>query len=375
MVKRAVRAPMLFFFALALILAACGGAEAPEASGTGGDGGDQSEAATEAATEDAASEEAAAPQDLGSATIVLGGRVITWAPAYVAVCEGTFEDEGLDVELTVSEQGTASAISALVAGDVLSAMTGGSAAVNPVREGAPVQLLFNASVGHGVQLVASEEMLERKGVAVDAPLEERVRALEGETIAILNPGDSVDQFVRYLLRQNGMNPDEVVTLQALSNYSNMFAAMRNNQIGVLGGSPPNGNQAEVEGLGQIFISANEVAGLDTYPYLIGSANTGDLENEPDRVRALVRGIAAAMDIIRESPDVAEACMREEFSELDDATFASAWETTLSTLPESPLISEEAYQALEDFAEDSGTPLGVSYEEAVASDFVTEALGE
>jgi ABC-type nitrate/sulfonate/bicarbonate transport system substrate-binding protein len=357
MVQRALRTPAIIVIALALVVAACGGGgEAP-----GGGGGGQAAGG--------------GPQDLGQATIVLGGRVITWAPAYVAVCEGTFADEGLDVELTVSEQGTASAIAALVAGDVLSAMTGGSAAINPVREGAPVQLLFNASVGYGVQLIASPELLERKGVSLDAPLEDRVAALQGETIAILNPGDSIDQFVRYLFRQNGLDPDVDVTLQALSNYSNMFAAMRNNQIGVFGGSPPNGNQAEVEGVGEIFISANEVPGLDTYPYLIGAANTRELASNPERVRALVRGIAAAIDIMRERPDDAKACMRQEFAELDQATFDSAWETTLTTLPATPLITEEAFQALETFAEDSGTPLGVTYEEAVAADFVAEALGQ
>ncbi len=371
MVKCALRAPAIIVFVFALLLSACGGGGGTEA------GGDDQTEATGGATEGdgEATEASGGAGDLGDATIVLGGRVITWAPAYVAICEGTFEAEGLNVELTVSEQGTASAIAALVAGDVLSAMTGGSAAVNPVREGAPLQLLFNASEGYGVQLVASESFLEEKGVAPDAPLEERVQALKGETIAILNPGDSVDQFVRYLLTQNGLNPDTDVTLQSLSNYTNMFAAMRNDQISLFGGSPPNGQQAETEGIGTIFISASEVEGLETYPYLVGSANTGDLENDPDRVRALVRGMAAAMDIMRDDPETAEACLREEFSELDDETFGSSWQVALDGLPDSPLITEEAYAQLEAFAEDSGTPLGVSYEDAVAADFVQEAIGE
>src|SRR3954470_1855389 len=99
---------------------------------------------------------------LGKATIVLGGKVITWAPAYVAVCQGYFKDHGLDVSLTVSPQGTTSAIAGLVSGDALAALTGAPPAVAPIREGAPVQMLFNASLGYSVQVVGSKKMLAAK---------------------------------------------------------------------------------------------------------------------------------------------------------------------------------------------------------------------
>src|SRR5690606_37893980 len=108
--------------------------------------------------------EPSGPPDFGKATIVLGGKVITWAPAFVAICEGTFKAHGLDVELTVSPQGTTAAIAGLVSGEVLSAMTGAPAAVSPVREGAPIQLIFNASLGYGVQIVGSNSLLQRKGI-------------------------------------------------------------------------------------------------------------------------------------------------------------------------------------------------------------------
>jgi NitT/TauT family transport system substrate-binding protein len=373
MSRNVVSPPLVLVFVCTLLLAACGGgasegeegaAETPSAAGTEADngGGEASQAGEPA-------------EDLGAATLVLGGKVITWAPAYVGVCEGFFADEGLDVTVTPSEQGTASAIAALVSGDALSAMTGGPAAVNPIREGAPVKLLFNASVGFGAQIVVSNEVMERTGVTQDSPLAERVEALRGETLAILNPGDSVDQLFRYLLPQYGMNPDTDVTLLALSNYTNMLAALRQGEIGGFGGSPPNGSTAEAQGIGQILIAGNEIEGLESYPYLVGSANVGDLENNPERVAALVRGMASAMEFLRENPEGGKPCLREQFPDLDQATFDGAYEFAMSAVPESPLITEEVFQSLADFAEASGQPLGISYEEAVAADFVREALDE
>lgn len=313
-------------------------------------------------------------QDLGKATIVLGGKVITWAPAYVAVCEGYFSDHGLDVELTVSPQGTTSAIAGLVSGDALSAMTGAPAAVSPIREGAPVQMLFNASLGYGVQVVASKKMMAEKNITKDSSLEDRVKAMRGETVAILNPGDSIDQLLRFVLPKYGMNPDKDIRMLALNNYTNMFAAMKIDKIGVMAGSPPNGNQAESQGIGQILFSGNEFQELKNYPYLVGSANTRELKQNPDRIKALVAGMGDAMKLLRDDPDAGKACMRKQFADLDQQTFDAAYADTVKSVPDSPLITEEVFKSLSDFADASGQPLGVDYDKAVAADIVKESVG-
>jgi sulfonate transport system substrate-binding protein len=313
-------------------------------------------------------------QDLGKATIVLGGKVITWAPAYVAVCEGYFKNHGLDVDLTVSPQGTTSAIAGLVSGDALSAMTGAPAAVSPIREGAPVQMLFNASLGYGVQVVASKKMMAEKNITKDSSLEDRVKAMRGETVAILNPGDSIDQLLRFVLPKYGMNPDKDIRMLALNNYTSMFAAMKIDKIGVMAGSPPNGNQAESQGIGQILFSGNEFQELKNYPYLVGSANTRELKQDPDRIKALVAGMGDAMKLLRDDPDAGKACMRKEFADLDEQTFDAAYADTVKSVPDSPLITPEAFKSLSDFADASGQPLGVDYDKAVAADIVKESVG-
>jgi NitT/TauT family transport system substrate-binding protein len=331
-------------------LGACGGEDEP--SGTGPSGS----------------------PDFGKATIVLGGKVITWAPAFVAVCEGTFKDHGLDVELTVSPQGTTAAIAGLVSGEVLSAMTGAPAAVSPVREGAPIQLIFNASLGYGVQIVGSNDLLQRKGITESSTLEQKVKALQGEKVAILNPGDSVDQLLRFVLPKFGMDPDKDITMVALNSYGPMFAAMKINNIGALGGSPPNGQTAETQNLGKILFTGNEFAGLENYPYLVGSANTREIRDNPDKIKALVAGMGDAMKILRDDPASVKECLRKEFPDLDQATFDSAYDFAAKSVPPTPAITADVYKALSDFAEASGNPLGVDYEKAVNQDIAKSAGG-
>jgi sulfonate transport system substrate-binding protein len=292
----------------------------------------------------------------------------------VAVCQGYFKDHGLDVNLTVSPQGTTSAIAGLVSGDALAALTGAPPAVAPIREGAPVQMLFNASLGYSVQVVGSKKTLAAKHITKESSLEDRVKALKGETVAILNPGDSIDQLLRFVLPKYGMNPDKDIRMLALNNYSNMFAAMKVDKIGALAGSPPNGNQAESLGIGQILFSGDEFAELKNYPYLVGSANTRELKQNPDRVKALVAGIGDAMKLLRDDPNAGKSCLRKEFGDLDQKTFDAAYDYTVKSVPDSPLITPEVFKSLSDFADASGKPLGVDYDKAVAADIVKESVG-
>lgn len=335
--------------AATLVLSACGGGGGSSAAGGSGTGG-----------------------GLGDVKIILGGQVVTWAPAYVAVCDGDFRKHGLNVDLTVSAQGTTSAIAGLVSGDAISAMTGAPAAVSPVRQGAPVRMLFNASVGYGVQVVASNDLVQRKHITASMPLADRIHALKGQTVAILNTGDSIDQLLHYVLPKYGMSAKDITEI-ALNNYSSMFAAMKAHKIDVLAGSPPNGNQAESQGIGRILFSGNEVPGLTNYPYLVGSVNTRELQSDPAQVKALVAGLADAMKTLRSNPESGRACLRKQFPDLDRKTFDSAYDFAVKSVPASPLITPAVFASLTNFAQASGDPVGVGYDKAVAADIVKQAL--
>jgi ABC-type nitrate/sulfonate/bicarbonate transport system substrate-binding protein len=161
---------------------------------------------------------------------------------------------------------------------------------------------------------------------------------------------------------------------ALNNYSNMFAAMKIDKIGTLAGSPPNGNQAESQGIGKILFSGDEFEELAKYPYLVGSANTRELAQSPDKYKALVAGMADAMKLLRDNPEAGKPCLRKEFADLDQKTFDAAYDYTVAGVPDSPLITPEVFEALSDFADASDQPLGVDYDKAVAADIVKDAIG-
>lgn len=310
-------------------------------------------------------------KDLGSATIVLGGKVITWAPAYVAVCKGLFKKHGIDVNLTVSQHGTTAAISALLSGDAVSAMTGAPAAVAPIRQNAPVQLLFNASQGYGVQVAASTAWMKSHNITKGSPLADRVKALKGARVGILNPGDSIDQLYTYSLKRYGLSKNDIHEV-AFGGYPPQLAAMKNGQLDVIAGSPPWGNEAETQGLGEILFEGNEIPGLNNYPYLVGDVSTRDISSNPDRVKALIAGMSDAMTLLRKDPNAGKDCVRKQFSDLNQATFDSAYKFAMTTVPQSPVITQDIFNSMNNFANASGSPLGVTYKQAVATDIAKQA---
>lgn len=358
---------LAFFAVMALVAAACGGgssATTTTAAGTTTTGG--ATGTTAAST----TQTTGAPY---KGTILLGGKVITWGPAYCASLLNYFAQQNLDITLTVSSQGAAAAMAALVSGDAVSAMTGAPAAVSPIRAGAAVKLLFVASGAYGAQLSVSNKWIAKTGVGPDAPLAQRVQALKGAKLGIYNPGGSVDQLWRYLLPKYGLNPDTDVQLVAMQNAQGQFAAMANGQIDGMGASPPYGARVEQQGFGKIYIQPTEIPGLAKYPYLVGSANDSMIQQHPEVIKGIVKAVSEGLQSLKTNPNECKPLLRKEFAETDDASFEAGWQAMLSFLPDTVVITQDYYNSLVAFAQAQGKPLDIPYSQLVASDIANQAV--
>lgn len=333
-------------------------------------------ASAAAACSDQEASSPSSPGELTDVTFVVGGKVISWAPVYVADALGYFTDEGLKVTVTVSQQGAPAAMAAVLGGDATVALTGLPAAVAPIRQNAPLNLLLAAASLDSTQYTASNAFLERTGLTKDSPLDERIRALKGAKVGIYNPGDSTDQLTRYLLAKSGLDTDRDVQLVSLRTADAQYAALRGNNIDVMVVSPPWGARAEAEGIGKIYIAAAEAPPLDNYPYLVGSVRAASLEGaEAETLAGVVRAFDRALTTLRESPDEARPVLRKEFADLDDASFDISFKEMLTQIPESPDITEDLWKSAVDYAEAQHNPITESYADIVAHDFVVSALSK
>jgi NitT/TauT family transport system substrate-binding protein len=313
--------------------------------------------------------------ELTKVLILNGGQVMGWAPAYLALGNGFFRDEGLDVEYITSAQGAPSAVAAVVGGSAFMAFTGAPVATNAAKSGAPVRIALIASSEYGAELTASNTFLESRKVTAQLPLEQKIKALKSAKIGIDAPGDSNDQLVRVLLRQQSMDPDTEVELVALQSIPNKLAALQRGSIDIMIASPPSGLQAQQQAFGKIYIKPSEAPQLRGYPYLVGSLNVKDSQERPHIVKAVVKGMARAEHMLRTNPAAAKPIVAEHFKNFEPSVFDLAYETMLEAVPESPVPTRKSFDALENFVKLQGKTLDVSFEQAFAPTLAEEAVKE
>ncbi len=117
-----------------------------------------------------------------------------FAPFFVAVEKGYFTEEGLELELTLTGGGAATA--ALLSGEI---QYGGSAAtaLNAALTGAPLQVIYTNSDRPTSELWST------------APDVRTLTDVLGKTIGVQNRGDTTELAVRVALAQRGIDPESV----------------------------------------------------------------------------------------------------------------------------------------------------------------------
>lgn len=201
---------------------------------------------------------------------------------------------GLDFE-TVDFQGNFQACMALaISGEVDGCQTGPTIGMNAIAQGADLKAVIQM-IGQTTEITMSSARIESMGVALDAPLEDRIRALEGITIAGPGPGTSMHMIVENLMQRIDKGIEDV-TYQPLTDLAAMNASLGLGRIDAaiwsLGGMSPSQN----DGSGQVWISLarGDVPELGALPNVATFARTEWVAENRD---TLARVQAAFVDVL------------------------------------------------------------------------------
>lgn len=337
---------------VALLLAACGGAD----DGDPADAGDvaETDAAADAdeATEDAAADEATAEATEGAAPAPANDEPLSvsfgWFPvfhtatAFVADGAGLWEDQNLTVEMVRGESGAA--LSNMVAlGQVDFSYAAIETVVQAQGEGRDLVQIMPLVNTFTLNTVISNEAAEEFGVSLDVPIEERLEAFSQMTVGYTTPGSPTDRWSRFYMQLAGIDPETEGTLVAVNSAPNLQAALQTGQIDAYMLTPPGATVPELEGYGQSFIRGtdNDIAELEGFADTAVGATHSWLEDENHReaaVRLLV-GLMQAAELIQEDPDAALEHLMEYFPDMGPEIARAGLEDMLPAL-EAPQLSME-----------------------------------
>ena len=242
-------------------------------------------------------------------------HLIGYLPLYVAIHEGYFAEEGLDVTVVQATGGTH--VTAVVSGDAFAVIGGVDSNALANRGNAdPIVGIVHCVNRANVYLFA------RTGLAPDSDsAEDMADFLRGKRIVAGRYGGSPNLLTRYLILQCGLDPDRDVTLMENADASTVTAMLQHGQGDIGNGGEPQISEGITAGIWEEpFVKFPD---LGDYAYSIIGVRRSTIENDPDTCRKFVRAMLKALTAVQEDPALAARVLEMEFSTLTEAGRAAA----------------------------------------------------
>jgi ABC-type nitrate/sulfonate/bicarbonate transport system substrate-binding protein len=212
------------------------------------------------------------------------------ASVFIAIAEGFFEEEGLDVTAQPA-QGGAAAVPAMIAGDMQAAF-----ATYP-------SFLLAQNSGIGINIVAEgvRGNEESNGVWVKTGAGiESIHDLEGKKVAVNTLNNTGDLTIRVLMDEAGVDVSKVEFIELP--FPDMVPTLQSGNVDAVWLVEPFQTAAEEAGATKLF--ANFSGPTDGVP-LSGIGMTAEfVKANPNTTAAFIRAIEKANALLAENPDAA-----------------------------------------------------------------------
>jgi NitT/TauT family transport system substrate-binding protein len=292
-------------------------------------------------------------------------RSVFYAPLYVAINLGFFEEEGIELELTTG-QGADNVMTALISGHADIGFMGPEATIYVYNESLDDYMVNFAQLTQrdGSFLMAREPMPNFKWEDVI-----------GKTIIGGRPGGMPLMTLEFVLRNQGIQP--YVDVEILTHIQ--FALMAGAFIGGEGHFvtlfEPVAATLELAGEGHVVASVGEDSG--EIPYTVFSARKSFIEKNPELIQKFTNAIYRGQLWVQSATpqEIAEA-IRPSFpdADLEVLTKVAARYKEIDAWAATPLFTEEAFIRLQDVMQGAGhLTKRAPYTKLVTNDFGHRAI--
>lgn len=315
----------------------------------------------------ASKEEGAAEENLPEKTKVVLNEVahsIFYAPMYVAIEEGYFQEEGIDLEL-VTGFGADKTMTAVLSDSADIGFMGSEASIYTYNEGATDHVVNFAQLTQraGNFLVARQEM-------PDFTWED----LKGTDVLGGRKGGMPQMVFEYILKQNGIDPAKDVAIDQSIDFGSTAAAFAEGQADFTVEFEPGATSLEQEGKGYVVASLGTDSGY--VPYTAFSAKQSYLDENPDVIQGFTNALQKGMDFVQaHTPEEIAAVIEPQFKEtdLDTITTIVSRYYEQDTWKDNLIFQEESFDLLQDILDEAGElTKRAPYADLVTTEFAEKA---
>ena len=289
---------------------------------------------------------------------------IFYAPQYVAIEEGYFADEGIDLML-ITGFGADKVLTAMISGEADIGFMGAEATVYAYLEGTadPVvnfaqltQRAGNFVVGREKDNSFTWEKLKNKEV------------LGGRK------GGMPEMVFEYILKENGIDPEKDLTIIQNIDFGSTAPAFADGRGDFTIEFEPGATSLESEGKGHVIASLGKDSGY--VPYTAFSAKKSYLKENPDVIQRFTNALQKGMDYVRShSPSETASVIKPQFPEttLEMITTIVTRYYEQDTWKSNLIFEESSFDLLQDILESAGElEKRAPYKDLITTEFAENA---
>ncbi len=302
----------------------------------------------------------------GKTKVVLNevAHSIFYAPMYVAIEEGYFAEEGIDLDL-VTGFGADKTMTAVLSGEADVGFMGSEASIYTYNEGA------NDYVVNFAQLTqrAGNFLVARKEIPAF-----EWEDLKGTSVLGGRKGGMPQMVFEYILKQNGIDPDKDLDINQNIDFGSTAAAFAEGQADFTVEFEPGATTLENEKKGYVVASLGEDSGY--VPYTAFCAKQSYLEKNGDVIQGFTNALQKGMDYVQNhTPEEIAKAIAPQFKETDLKTITTivtryydqdTWKSDL-------IFEQESFELLQDILETAGElSKRAPYNDLVTTEFAEKA---
>ena len=267
-----------------------------------------------------------------------------YAPMYVAIENGYFKEEGINLEL-VTGFGADKTMTAVLSGEADIGFMGPETTVYTCNEGA-ADLVVNFA-----------QLTQRAGnflVGREADDTFSWEKLKGKNVLGGRDGGMPEMVFEYILKKNGIDPAADLNIDKSIDFGSTAAAFSGGQGDYSVEFEPGATALEQEGAGYVVASLGVDSGY--VPYTAFSAKDSYMKENTEVIKGFVAALKKGMDYVySHTPEEVAAVIAPQFKDTDEATMAIILKryADQDTWKQDLVFEEDAYQLLLDILDEAG----------------------
>lgn len=290
---------------------------------------------------------------------------IFYAPMYVAIEEGYFEEEGIELTL-VTGFGADKTMTAVLTDEADIGFMGSESTI------------YTYAGGTKDYVVNFAQLTQRAGnfLVSRTPIDNfSWDMIKGSTVLGGRAGGMPEMVFEFILEKNNIDPKADLSIDQSIDFGSTAAAFSGGQGDFTVEFEPHATSLESKGDGYVVASLGEDSGY--VPYTAFSAKQSYIDAHPEVIQSFTNALQKGMDYVaKHTPEEIAKVIKPQFEETDLETLTTivtryyeqdTWKTNL-------IFEEESFTLLQNILEEAGElPERVPYDKLVTTDFARNAV--